>query len=203
MAISKIQNISKEELTRIEKVIGESFVTNELFHNWGTIEERRSAVLAYMKIYVDCVYRAGELYGNETLTGFVGIEDTRRPATAAKINMLFKMIFMLPISKIKRLMHFIKQIQSSNAEYAKEPHLDILLVCVDKEHQGMGIATELVDFAKKMSDDKGLPILFDTDMKDYAEIYQHLGCRLYNQETADNSVTRYSLVYQKESNLCS
>ena len=89
MAISKIQNISKEELTRIEKVIGESFVTNELFHNWGTIEERRSSVLAYMKIYVDCVYRAGELYGNETLTGFVGIEDTRRPATAAKINMLF------------------------------------------------------------------------------------------------------------------
>lgn len=98
-------------------------------------------------------------------------------------------------------MHFIKQIQSSNAEYAKEPHLDILLVCVDKEHQGKGIATELVDFAKKMSDDKGLPILFDTDMKNYAEIYQHLGCRLYNQETADNSVTRYSLVYQKEPNL--
>ena len=90
MAISKIQKISKKELTRIEKVIGESFVTNELFHNWGTIEERRSSVLAYMKIYVDCVYRAGELYGNETLTGFVGIEDTRRPATAAKINMLFK-----------------------------------------------------------------------------------------------------------------
>ena len=56
--------MKKEELTRIEKVIGESFVTNELFHNWGTIEERRSAVLAYMKIYVDCVYRAGELYGN-------------------------------------------------------------------------------------------------------------------------------------------
>ena len=52
-----------------------------------------------------------------------------------------------------------------------------------------------------MSDDKGLPILFDTDMKDYAEIYQHLGCRLYNQETADNGVTRYSLVYQKEPNL--
>ena len=53
MAISKIQNISKEELTRIEKVIGESFVTNELFHNWGMIEERRSAVLAYMKISVN------------------------------------------------------------------------------------------------------------------------------------------------------
>lgn len=36
---------------------------------------------------------------------------------------------------------------------------------------------------------------------DTCEIYQHLGCRLYNQETADNGVTRYSLVYQKEPNL--
>ena len=34
--------------------------------------------------------------------------------------------------------------------------IDILLVCVDKEHQGKGIATELVDFAKKMSDDNGV-----------------------------------------------
>ena len=68
------------------------------------------------------------------------------------------------------------------------------MVCVDKEHQGQGIATELVNFVKKMSDDKDIPLLFDTDMKEYAEIYQHLGCRLYNQVTADNSVTRYSLV---------
>ena len=119
MAITKIKNISKEELVRIEKLIGESFVTNELFHDWGTMEERRSAVLSYMKIYVDCVYRAGELYGNENLTGFVGTEDTRKPAIVAKIIMLFKMIFMVPLPKLKSLMHFSNQISSSNAEYAK------------------------------------------------------------------------------------
>lgn len=198
MAITKISNISKEELTRIEKLVGESFVTNELFHDWGTLEERRSAVLTYMKLYVDCVYRAGKLYGNEELTGFVGIEDTREPATAAKMKMLLKMFFRVPFPKLKSLMHFGKQIRMSNAEYAKKPHLEILMVCVDKAHQGKGIATELVDFAKKMSDDKGIPLLFDTDMKDYAEIYRHLGCRLYNQVTADNGVTRYSLVYQNK-----
>ena len=43
---------------------------------------------------------------------------------------------------IKSLMHFIKQIQSSNAEYAKEPHLDILLVCVEEVH-GMSDLIEL------------------------------------------------------------
>ena len=198
MAITQVKNISKEELMRIEKLIGEAFVTNELFHNWGTIEERRSAVLAYMKIYVEYVYRAGELYGNETLTGFIGIEDTRKPAIAAKMIMLFKLICRLPLSKLKSLMHFAKQIRSSNAEYAKKPHLDILMVCVERKQQGQGIATELVEFAKKMSEDKGIPLLFDTDMKEYAKIYQHLGCRLYKQVTADNNVTRYSLVYQKK-----
>ncbi len=36
-----------------------------------------------------------------------------------------------------------------------------------------------------------------TDMKDYAEMYQHLGCELYNSVTADNGVTRYSLCYHR------
>ena len=34
------------------------------------------------------------------------------------------------------------RIQSSNAEYAKEPHLDILLVCVEEVH-GMSDLIEL------------------------------------------------------------
>ena len=62
---------------------------------------------------------------------------------------------------------------------------------------GEGIASELVRFAKKVSDKKGIPLLFDTDMKDYAEMYQHLGCELYNTVTADNGVTRYSLCYHR------
>jgi hypothetical protein len=33
-------------------------------------------------------------------------------------------------------------------------------------------------------------------MKDYADLYEHLGCTLYNTVTADNGVTRYSLVYE-------
>lgn len=48
-----------------------------------------------------------------------------------------------------------------------------------------------------MSDTMGIPLLFDTDMKEYAEMYNHFGCELYNTVTADNGVTRYSLCYKK------
>ena len=55
----------------------------------------------------------------------------------------------------------------------------------------------LLYFAKNMSDELNIPLLFDTDMEDYAKMYQHLGCELYNTVKADNGVTRYSLCYKK------
>ena len=76
-------------------------------------------------------------------------------------------------------------------------HIDALMVCVDKNCQGQGIASELIRYAQNMADETGVPLLFDTDMKPYAEMYQHFGCELYNTVTADNGVTRYCLCYKK------
>ncbi|MBP5727951.1 MAG: GNAT family N-acetyltransferase, partial [Clostridia bacterium] len=75
---------------------------------------------------------------------------------------------------------------------------DVLLVCVDTKLQGKGIATELVQFAKEQAKEKEIPLLIDTDMREYADMYQHLGCTLYNMVTADNGVTRYSLVWHEQ-----
>lgn len=193
--ISKVKDLTDEQLDRIRKMIGEAFVTNELFHNWGTVEERREDVIRYMAIYVDCVYRSGELYSNEELTAFIGLEDSTSIPVCPKIKMILKMMTSIRFSKVKSLLNFAKQIESSNAKYAKQPHIDALMVCVDKDHQGEGLATELINFAKATADSKCVPLLFDTDMKDYSDMYQHFGCELYNTVTADNGVTRYSLVY--------
>ena len=195
--IIKVENISEEQLKRIKKLVGEAFVTNELFHDWGTEDERREDVLKYMDIYVDCVYRSGELYANEDMTGFIGLEDSANVPVGPKIKMLLKMLFKLKFSRIKSITHFAKQIEKSNAKYAKQRRLDALMVCVAKAHQGKGIARELVTFAKNKSDELQIPLLIDTDMKSYAEMYQHYGCDLYNTVTADNGVTRYSLCYKR------
>lgn len=195
--IKKAENISKEQLDKIRKLTGEAFVTNELFHNWGEPDERREDVLKYMALYVDCVYQSGELYTNDDFTGFIGLEDSINAPKLPRLRMLAKMLTGIKLSRLKSLIHFIKQISRSNEMYARQRHIDVLMVCVDKEHQGKGIATDLVNFARDMSDELGIPLLFDTDMKAYAEMYQHLGCELYNTVTADNGVTRYSLCYKK------
>ncbi len=42
--IKKLQNITPAQLNNISNIIGEAFVTNEMFHNWGSVEERHDDV---------------------------------------------------------------------------------------------------------------------------------------------------------------
>ena len=196
--ITKVEMLTNAQLEHIRQIVGEAFVTNELFHNWGTEEERRNDVLKYMGIYVDYVYRAGELYANENMTGFIGLEDSYHKPVWPQIRMIFRMLVKIRLSKVKSLLAFAKQISVSNERYAKQRHFEALMVCVDKNQQGKGIASELVRFAKEKADMEGIPLLFDTDMKAYAEMYQHFGCELYNSVKVDNGVTRYSLCYRPD-----
>lgn len=195
--ITRVNNLTDEQIDKIRKMIGEAFVSNELFHNWGTEEERREDVLKYMSLYVDYVYQAGELYSNDDMTGFIGLEDSGNKPVWPQIIMLFKMLTKIKYFRIKSLMNFVKQISKANDNYSKMRHIDALMVCVDKNCQGQGIASELIRYAQNMADETGVPLLFDTDMKPYAEMYQHFGCELYNTVTADNGVTRYCLCYKK------
>ncbi len=194
--VKKVRNLSDEQLKHIRRLVGEAFVSNELFHNWGTEAERRKDVLKYMSIYVDYVYEAGELYANRDMTGFIGIEDSGNKPVLPQLKMLFRMFRCFKFAKIKSFLSYAKQIGKANERYAKVRHIDTLMVCVDKKHRGKGIASELIEFAKERADATGIPLLFDTDMKSYAEMYQHFGCKLYNKVTADNGVTRYCLCYE-------
>ena len=196
--IRKLEGLSEEELSRIRLLVGEAFVSNELFHNWGEEEERREDVLKYMKVYVDFAYSAGELYANEDMTGFIGLEDSKDKKIGPQIKMLFKLFTTIPFYRIKQLMSFIKQIGDGNKRYAKTHHIDVLMVCVDKNYQGKGVARELITFAKDMADTKGVPLLIDTDMPSYAQMYEHMGCKVYNEIQADSGVTRYNLIYKKK-----
>ena len=193
--ITKLKNITPKQLNNISNIIGEAFVSNEMFRNWGAIEERHDDVITYMSIYVDYVYHAGELYSNEDMTGFIGLEDTARKPILLRLKMLFRMIRRLRFSRIRSLISFVKQIDKADNLFVNKRHIDTLMVCVKKDHQGQGIATELVDFAKRKAKINKIPLLFHTDMPSYAEMYKHLGCRLYNEVTADNGVTRYCLCY--------
>ena len=109
--IRKIDNISSEQLVQVRRTIGEAFVSNELFHNWGNESERYTDVLRYMSIYVDYVYRAEELYANEDMTGFIGLEDSAHAPVLPRIRMILRMFAAIPYGRIKSFLHFVSLIR--------------------------------------------------------------------------------------------
>lgn len=197
MQIELLEKASKKELTDIKRMIGEAFVTNELFHEFGDIDSRRELVLKYMDIYTDFVYESHALYISEDRKGVIGYLSSQKTPILPQIKMLVRLFGAIPLKILKKFMSHIKQISNSNEKYAKKPHIDILFVCVDKEYQGKGYAKALVTNAQEFAKKEKLPLLFDTDMERYARIYEHYGCELYNQTTASNGVTRYNLVWKE------
>lgn len=198
MQITLLKDASKNELDEIKKMIGEAFMTNELFHEFGDIEERRELVMEYMNVYTDYVYDSKALYVTEDHKGVVGFIHSKKAPVFPQIKMLVRLLKVIPFKILKKYMSHIKQIADANKQYATKPHIDILFVCVDKAYQGKGYAKHLVKAAKEYAKKEQVPLLFDTDMEQYAQIYQHYGCELYNQTTASNGVTRYNLVWKME-----
>ena len=169
---------------------------SERFHEFGSIEERRSLVMRYMAAYVDSVYESKALYATDDDLGFIGLQYSKEAPVIPQLRLLFRLFMRLPFGKIRKLLRHIKQIASENKRYASKPHIDVLMVAVNQKAQGRGYATKLVNFAKEKAEQKQVPLLVDTDMKQYAEMYQHLGFRLYNTKTASNGVTRYNLIWK-------
>ena len=72
-----VENIPQKELVRIKRIVGEAFITNELFHEFGTVEERKDLVIKYMDIYVDYVYESKALYQNSNGSAFIDWNTVR------------------------------------------------------------------------------------------------------------------------------
>ena len=195
MEIKLIEKISKNELAEIKRMIGEAFVTNELFHEFGDIDSRRELVIKYMDVYTDYVLESKALYVTEDYKGVIGLIHSKKAPLFPQLKMLLRLLKVIPYKVLKKYMFHIKQIADANKQYDSKPHIDTLFVCVHNECQGKGYARQLVEFAKDFAKAEKVPLLFDTDMANYAQIYQHLGCELYNQTTASNGVTRYNLVW--------
>lgn len=56
---------------------------------------------------------------------------------------------------------YVDYVYESKALYAKNPHVEILMVCVSKDCQGKGYARKLVNFAKEKASERKIPLLFN------------------------------------------
>ena len=167
--MKRIENASAKELRRIRRIIGEAFVTNALFHEFGSPDERRPLVMLYMSAYTDYVISSKALYGTNDGTSFLGLQYSEGAPLMPQLKLLFRLIAQLPFSRLIKLLRHIRQIADGNKQYASKPHMDILMAAVHPKAQGKGHASQLIRFAQQQAAAKQVPLLADTDMKQYIE----------------------------------
>ena len=87
-----VKNISESDLSELRDLIGEAFVTNELFHEFGNIKERRRLVMDYMSAYVDYVFESKALYSTDDSNGYIGLQFSKGSPVIPKIKMLCRLL---------------------------------------------------------------------------------------------------------------
>ncbi len=113
MKIKLLKDVSKSELAEIKKMVGEEFITNELFHEFGNIEDRRELVMKYMDIYTDYVYESKALYVTEDYKGVVGFIHSKKAPVYPQMKMLIRLLKVIPFKTLKKFMSHIRQISDS------------------------------------------------------------------------------------------
>ena len=112
--MKKVEKISEEKLQEIKEVIGEAFVTNDLFYEFGSLKERRTSVMNYMAVYVDFVIECGALYVNDDETGYIGLCHSKEEPFLPKLKMLFRLLWKVPFKDLRRMMGQIRQNTDGN-----------------------------------------------------------------------------------------
>ena len=77
---------------------------------------------------------------------------------------------------------------------AKRKFIRIEMLVVRPEFQGQGHMRKMLEDVYKMADKKGVPVILDTDDKDKAARYVHLGMKLDRVRNCGERFHMYDLI---------
>ena len=77
---------------------------------------------------------------------------------------------------------------------AKRKFLRIEMLVVRKEYQGQGFMRKMMEFTYHLADKRQVPVILDTDDKDKAARYEHLGMKLDRVRSCGERFHMYDLI---------
>ena len=181
----QVKNLSKEEIDKICRAIGDSFYD----HDYGEREkglckliDDREKMFQYMKAIFVAGMKSGTLYStSERGEGYIMLSGSKweKMKIGPAIVMLKDMIKAL--GGFQSAWKFLKDIKvggiplDDKLKKEKKDYLKVEMLVVLKEYQGKGYMRQLMEFAYEKADAYGVPCILDTDAKNKLDKYCHLG----------------------------
>ena len=88
----------------------------------------------------------------------------------------------------------VKKLVETRMRKAKRKFLRIEMLVVRNEYQGQGFMRKMMEFTYHLADKKHVPVILDTDDKDKAARYEHLGMKLDRVRNCGERFHMYDLI---------
>lgn len=202
----KVENLTKEELRRIGGAIGDSFYEHKYGKSADGIQEKGLAELVgsrenmrkYMTACLIAGYESGGLYTtSKNHEGYIIVlTPDNKMKFGAGLRMICRIIGSMGLGGAFRM---VKQIQKGGTSYEDElkrknvKYAFLGMLVVMNEYKSQGYMWKLMEMLYEIADENHLPIVFDTDAKNKADKYVHLGMTLAKTRNIGNGIILYDL----------
>ena len=201
----KLQGLDEDQIREISRQIADAFYDykyNE--EDIGLIRfiPTREDMFTYIHAIVRAAYRSGVLYttskrregylmlSGEGAGGAIGFVDGIKMIAAEK----------KALGGFQNMKQFIDACFSDGGTIEtrmrkeKRKFLRIEMLVVRKEFQGQGYMRRMMDFAYALAEERRIPVILDTDDRDKASRYEHLGMKLDRVRICGERFHMYDLI---------
>lgn len=201
----KLQGLNEEELSEISRQISDAFYDytyNEADIGLIKFISDREDMFTYIHGIVRAAYRSGVLYttserregylmlSGEGAGGQIGFWDGMKMIAAEK----------KALRGFRNMKKFISACFSDGGTIEtrmrkeKRKFLRIEMLVVRKEFQGQGYMRQMMNYAYSLADERKIPVILDTDDRDKASRYEHLGMKLDRVRSCGDHFHMYDLI---------
>lgn len=203
--VRKLQGLKEAELQEISRQIADAFYDysyNEADLGLIKFITSRENMFTYIHGIVQAAYRSGVLYTtSDAREGYLMLSGEGAGGTIGFVDGM-KMIIAekKALGGFRNMKNFIDACFSDGGSIEtrmrkeKRKFLRIEMLVVRKEFQGQGYMRQMMEYAYALADERKVPVILDTDDKDKAARYEHLGMKLDRVRSCGEQFHMYDLI---------
>ena len=202
--MEKLTGLNKADVTEISKQIADAFYDYKYNEDdLGLVKyiKSRDDMFIYMNAIIQAAYNSGLLYTtSDKREGYLMLSGEGAGSVRFFDGIKMIMAEKKALGGFANMKAFIKACfaEGSTIETrmrkAKRKFIRIEMLVVRAEFQGQGFMRKILEDVYKVADKENVPVILDTDDKDKAARYEHLGMKLERIRNCGEKFHMYDLI---------
>lgn len=202
--MKKLTGLNKEEVTAISRQIADAFYDYKYnAEDLGLVKyiKSREDMFVYMNAITQAAYNSGLLYTtSDKHEGYLMLSGEGAGSVRFFDGIKMIMAEKKALGGFSNMKSFIKACFAegntieTRMRKAKRKYIRIEMLVVRPEFQGQGYMRKILEDVYRLADKRKVPVILDTDDKDKAMRYQHLGMKLDRVRNCGERFHMYDLI---------